>query len=269
LLKLKTLHVRRRLARESTTSARLKISRERGFEVVSGGALAGMEELLEAVRELIADNPPEERQWAGKEQLITNNLDMQRLTLDSPFMRFALQRDVLDAVSAYLGVVPLLAYVDVWYSRHSGKVGNSQLFHCDWGDLSQVKVFVHATTVETTSGPLVVVGAATSKRVRDEVRYNYVTVGTVSDDEMGSRIAEEEVFTLVGPPGTVAFVDTSRCFHYGSRVHDGAPPRVLAVFQFFTPFAFKLPLDHRKSSPFQHLCSQDMSPLERMVLGLE
>ena len=268
-MKFRTLLVRRRLAREFAYGARLRISPERGYVLISREELAGVDEVVQSAQKLIAENPPEDRQWRGKQQLRTGNLDMRQLTLDSPYLRFALHRDVLGAVSAYLGLIPLLVYIDVWYSRHSATLGNSHLFHCDWGALSQVKVFVHATTVDVTSGPLVVVGAEKSQRIRDEMKYNYIRPGVIRDDEMCSFIKKEELRTMVGPPGTVAFVDTSRCFHYGSRLSEGAPPRVLTVFQFFTPFAFKVPLVHRTASPFRHLASHDTPLLDRLVLGLE
>jgi hypothetical protein len=130
-------------------------------------------------------------------------------------------------------------------------------------------VFVHSTDIDAASGPLVVVGADKSQRIRDQVRYNYVSSGEIRDDEICSFIGADDLCTMIGPRGTVAFVDTSRCFHYGSRLQEGAPARIVAVFQFFTPFAFKIPLAHRIASPFRHLASHDMPLLERLVLGLE
>lgn len=268
LLKFRTLRARRRTTRDGD-GANLRIPPERGFELISREKLTGVEEVVASAQRLIDENPPEKRPWRGKQQLRTGNLDMRQLTRESPYLRFALQPDVLDAVSAYLGVIPLLVYVDVWYSCYRTGLSNSQLFHCDWGALSQVKVFVHASNVDASSGPLVVVGAERSQRIRDGIRYNYIRPGVIRDDQLGSFLGKEDSRALTGPPGTVAFVDTSRCFHYGSRLHEGAPPRVVAVFQFFTPFAFKVPLAHRMASPFRHLASHDMPPLERLVLGLD
>jgi hypothetical protein len=269
LLKFRTLRVRRSLADEQAAGTRLRIAPELGFLVVPEGGLSGVDDVVQATQGLIASAPPEKREWAGKQHLRTDNLDMRRIDLDSPWLRFALQRDVLSAVIAYLGVVPLLRYIDVWYSCHSASLGDSQFFHCDWGDLSQVKVYVHASNVGRTSGPLVVVGADKSREIREDLHYNYVTRGWVQDDEMDRHLGKEDVHELTGPSGTVDFVDTSRCFHYGSRVARDAPPRVIAVFQFFTPSAFKVPLDHRAASPFRHLAACDLSRLERLVLGLE
>jgi hypothetical protein len=108
LVKLRTLFLRRRLARECANGARLRISRERGYELISREELTGVDEVVRAARELIAENPPENREWRGKQQLRTNNLDMRQVTLDSPYLRFALNPDLLGAVSGYLGVVPHL-----------------------------------------------------------------------------------------------------------------------------------------------------------------
>src|SRR5262245_3569347 len=268
-LKFRTERIRRSLAEEQAAGARLRIAPELGFLVAPEGSLAGVDEVVRAAQGLIAAAPPDQREWAGKLHLRTNNLDMRRLELDSPWLRFALQRDVLSAVSAYLGVVPLLRYVDVWYSCHSAELGDSQFFHCDWGDLSQVKVYVHASDVGGGSGPLVVVGADSSRAIRADLNYNYVTRAWVQDDEMYRHVGKQDVHDLTGPAGTVSFVDTSRCFHYGSRVAAEAPPRVIAVFQFFTPSAVKVPLDHRATSPFRHLAGRELPRLERLVLGLE
>jgi hypothetical protein len=269
LVKFPSLLARRRLARDAASQARLRIPRELGYELVSREELMGVDEVVQAARELIAANPPENRQWSGKPQLRSGNLDMSRLTLDSPYLRFALNHDVLAAVCAYLGVVPLLVYIDVWYSCHSPTLANSQLFHCDWGDLSQVKVFVHVTDIDAESGPLVVVRADKSQRIRDEVNYNYISAGDIRDERMRPFLEEEDMRTMLGPSGTVAFIDTCRCFHYGSRLPEGAPPRIVANFQFFTPFAFKVPLAHGSASPFKHLASPVMPRMQRMVLGAE
>ena len=71
---------------------------------------------------------------------------------------------------------------------------------------------------------------------------------------------------LSGPAGTVDFVDTSRCFHFGSRVDADGRPRRIAVFQYLTPYSFKF-ADHRNQAGFRHLATAGSTPLERLVLG--
>ena len=56
---------------------------------------------------------------------------------------------------------------------------------------------------------------------------------------------------MTGRAGTVAFADTSRCFHFGSRVSEGAPPRRMMLFQYLTPYAFEFESDHRAEAPLR------------------
>src|SRR5262249_174565 len=87
-LKYRTLRVRRRLADEQAAAPRLRIAPELGFLVAPEGSLSGVDDVVRAARDLIASAPPEKKEWAGKQHLITDNLDMRRLDLDSPYLRF-------------------------------------------------------------------------------------------------------------------------------------------------------------------------------------
>ncbi len=59
--------------------------------------------------------------------------------LGSPFLRFALSQDVVAPVAAYLGLVPILFGIDVWYSPPATESGfrNAQLWHADGDDTAQ------------------------------------------------------------------------------------------------------------------------------------
>jgi hypothetical protein len=72
---------------------------------------------------------------------------------------------------------------------------------------------------------------------------------------------------IVGPPGTVCLVDTTLCFHFGSRVEAGVGPRLVTMIQYLAPSSFMLPRDHRAGSPFQHLGGRDLPRLQQLVLG--
>jgi hypothetical protein len=171
------------------------------------------------------------------------------------------------AVAHYLGAVPLLTTIDVWASHASAALANSQLYHCDWADLSQVKVFVHASDVTPADGPLVVLGADTSARLRRSLGYRWGGDGyRVADETVAQRVGAGDRHTLCGPAGSAALVDTCRCFHYGSRV---APEgsRAVCVLQYLLPSAFSLPRGFLARGPYRGLASQSSSEVERLVLG--
>jgi hypothetical protein len=259
-----------RLAHESTPASDFEIEREQGFRVTGPATFPEVAEIVEAAQQRIAAISPEQLQ-GGKSQLKTHLLDMSTLGLDSPYLRLALREDILAAVAAYLGVVPVLTHIDMWYSIHEeGALANKHLYHCDWEDTSQLKIFVYCSDVHDSSGPLVVMGARTSQYVRDKLRYTYVSDRQrVTDEEIASLVGENDQHPVTGPAGTCAFVDTSRCFHYGSRVSAGGTSRLVALIQYLTPYAFELPLPYTSVLPFRRLITPELSPMQRLVLGAD
>ncbi len=270
MLSMRAVSARRRIAEEAD-AGELQIPNEQGFALYPPQTFPETEELVQWANNRVAELKPETLQ-TRKAQLKQGFLDMSTLHRDSLHTKFALRPDVLGAIARYLGVAPILADIDVWYSTHadSQKYSNSQLWHCDTIDTTQVKIFLYSNEVTIDSGPLVVMGADASKKLRDSLSYVYSGDRVrVSDEEANAVVQPKDQHPIVGPSGTWAFVDSSRCFHYGSRVNDAAPPRIVTVFQYFTPSAFVFPIDYRKIAPLKHLATPEMLPIQRMALGAE
>jgi len=263
---------RRRVAQESD-AGELNVAREKGFAMYPPTTFPETQTLVDFANERIKSRNAQAIP-TRKAQLKQGFIDMKTLTLDSPHMQFALRPDVLAAVSKYLGIVPILADVDVWFSTYPGdaqqEYSNSQLWHCDAIDTTQIKIFLYSNAVEDDSGPLVVMGAQTSQKLRDDLHYTFTPDRIrVSDEEVSTHVGDGDQHPIVGPGGTWAFVDTARCFHYGSRVLQDAPPRIVTVFEYYTPAAFVFPIDYRKIAPMKHLSTPDLLPIQRLALGAE
>ena len=98
------------------------------------------------------------------------------------------------------------------------------MFHSDWEDVRQVKLFVNCSAVERENGPLTAVTADASRRVKDEVGYRYGGAHfRLADAEVVPRLSDEELVPFTGPPGTMTFIDTSTCLHFGSRLAGSCP----------------------------------------------
>ena len=41
------------------------------------------------------------------------------------------------------------------------------------------------------------------------------------DDQLGSQVMPKDFVSVLGPSCSIFMVDTSRCYHMGSRVHEG------------------------------------------------
>jgi hypothetical protein len=182
-------------------------------------------------------------------------------------VQFALDRRVVAAAARYLGIVPLLTGVTILASPPvPGPLSGSQLFHSDWEDVRQVKVFVNCSTVVEENGPLTAVTADASRRVKQRVGYRYGGPHfRLRDEEVLPLVGDGEVQEFTGPPGSIVFIDTSSCLHLGSRVRDGADERLVVQFQYLTPPAFDLLLAPAKRRPFAGAAGS--STLDCLVLG--
>ena len=257
----------RRAALRHLPEAALTIPNDVGFLVLPAGYFGETNGVVADARFALADYDEQARP-AGKnrKRFLVNVLDPASLTLESPVVRLALREDILAAVCRYLNVVPFLSAISVFHSDTvEGRLTGSQLHHCDGDDLRQVKVFVYCSDVEPRSGPLTVVPAAASARVRRDTRYQYRQ--RLTDAQVRDVLGAAGEHAIVGPAGTTAFVDTSRCFHYGSRVAEDAPPRLVTMIQYQTPYSFMVPTSAQASLPFRRLIDPSLSPLQRLVLG--
>jgi hypothetical protein len=259
---------RYRLAEERSAGARLTIPHDKGFAVYPPGSVDKADDLVAAGNALIDSIGHDALAEKAQKGFVANGfIPETELRLGSPYLRFALGEDVVDAIFAYLKFVPALWKVDVWYSFHrTDTPRGSQLWHLDHADTTQVKVFVHLDDVVSTSGPLSAVDAESSDRLGDRVGWVYDDGRRVTDDQVIDAVGAEAIVRFEGSAGTVDFVDTSRCFHFGSRVDPSGTPRRLFMAQYLTPYALKF-RDHRDVAPYRGLASNASSELEALLLG--
>jgi hypothetical protein len=258
---------RRRAATELKTGT-VEMARDAGMVFCEGGRFSDIPAVVSSARQVLATANLEKVKAKANKRFMMKLLDQKGLTLESPFMRLALQPDVVAAATRYLGVVPILQFVNVYYSSESGdELSKSQLYHCDSDDVEQVKVWVLCEDVTPENGPLTLLPPAESDLVRTRLGYNYDMLLT---DEQVSQVLGglDAQRQFVGPAGTVGFFDTSRCLHFGSRFADPEMTRLIVMLQFITPLSFILPAeywDHARYRAFG--TTPGLDDLSRMVLG--
>lgn len=241
---------------------------DRGFLLHQPGVFPLADEVVAAATELLDGIGHDELvSRATKGAYLTQGLLPENLPPDSPYLRFVLDETVVAPVAEYLGMVPVLHAIDLWYSFHRADAPvRSQRWHLDSGDTTQIKVWIHCSDVGLDSGPLTVIDAATSDNIAHEIAYDFGD-GHRVEDERVEELAGAAVTSLEGPAGTVHFVDTSRCFHMGSRVAATGTPRRVFVAQYLTPYAFRFRPSHLEKAPYRTLVHSGSSELERLLLG--
>jgi hypothetical protein len=154
---------------------------------------------------------------------------------DGPVVRFGTDPLVLAPVVEYCGMVPILFNLFVTRAHQQELVVDSaHRFHIDPEDVRSFKVFVHLTDVDEDCGPFHALPAALSTKVMDEVAY--AGISYLDDDRVAELVGWDNVVQAIGPAGTVAFADTTRCLHFGGRPRaEGKPVREMVVYQYLLP----------------------------------
>jgi hypothetical protein len=259
-----------RVALACAYSGPLTISPEDGFLRLAPGPLADViDPVIAAGNSLIAEIGHDAllRRDRKGDVVAREFLPPSAFAIDSPYFRLALDPRVVGAVAAYLGVVPVVTDLDLWYSVYHPKAPKkAQLWHMDPEDTTQIKLWIHLSDIGPASGPLTGLNAADSSTVARAISYNYGEGYRVPDEQVSAVVGPERLVVFEGPAGTADFIDTSRCFHFGSRVRpDGAPRRAL-VIQYQTPYAFEF-TNYRKEAPFRALATASSPRIEVLALG--
>ncbi len=160
-------------------------------------------------------------------------------------MALAQQPAMFEASAAYLGTFPKLRAVGIYVSEKNDSQISSQMFHYDNNDLNQIKCFINVNEVGPGNGPFTFLPADKSKKLGLPWRSRKRT----QDDDVFSRYSVDDLISLTGPAGSGAFVDTSRCLHFGSRCREGR--RIVLMIQ-YTPhpdLSMKMQKYSRKGMP--------------------
>jgi hypothetical protein len=216
----------RRNAREllATSSWSAFISRDSGYRLFSGDTFPEAPTIVTACQNVYARHADKIGRMPANKPYFYNILTEDDLRAHPILTEFALSAAVTEAVAGYLGQVPRLHSLGVFYSAVSGSIDGSQMYHVDGDALNQVKCFINVWDVGPGGGGLTFFPKTLTSR---PLRHGGL-LKTLKDSDVYRTIPETHAVVASGPPGSGAFVDTSRCLHQGSR----APERPRLVFQF-------------------------------------
>ena len=159
---------------------------------------------------------------------------------------FVVSSDVLATAAHHLRTIPILSKALPMGVRfmesnaHFDPLGpgapyrESQLYHTDIHDSPLVYVLLLACDVDEDTGPWTFLTASASARVKAALRYQEPGVPyRLTDEQIYSAIDPSEAIRFTGKKGSVLFIDSSLCFHYGSR--DAIKPRFQLMYALTTP----------------------------------
>jgi hypothetical protein len=224
--------------------------RPSGIEVSDGIALdpsrslPHLDRLLYDMAEVIDERGG--RQWEPARPFLQDILHEEGVIRYPSLLDFATSSEVVAPVARHCGFIPHLSHdplpagvrvmeSSTWFDpQPEGPYRFSQLWHRDYHSSPTFYVIVLLREVTPRSGPLHYLSKSTSDRVAAALDYGSRRAPyRVPDEVMASLVDRREVRTLCGPPGTVLFIDSSECFHFGSR--NAVTPRYQVQYAYVSP----------------------------------
>ena len=212
-----------------------------GYLLDSSLKLPYLEELTEAAEAVIAERG--DQPHTDRRKPFMRDLRQDRDLVDHPaFLDFVLSPPVLKVASSYLRQPPLLSRTrppgvrmvessSKYDPEADGPYRDSQLYHRDLHDDPLLYVIVLVRDVSEESGPFTFLSESASDRVAKATGYGKRGKPyRLTDEEVYKHVDPSEAISMAMPKGTVLFIDSSRCFHYGSR--DCVVPRYQVMYAF-------------------------------------
>ena len=245
-----------------------------GWVIDRSGNFPGIEETLKEVDGLISSRGGVDRRGTTLAQTdwVFHLNDINELNRFPGLLKFPTSSEVIATVANYMGLVPTFALdlpkaVRVFEStdkfNSAKEYSKAQLYHLDIHDDPMVYVILLARDCTADNGPWCFLSKSTSDRAKEALRYQKRGEPyRVTDERMYQVVDPSERIEFTGKRGDVLFIDSSRCFHFGSR--DAVEPgyRVMYAFTTHCRADFRL-MVHRQEFPIQ----SNHGKLERMILG--
>lgn len=222
------------------------IPKSTGYVSFGPNEFDGLDGIVSSCLEIYARHEAELATLQVNKLYFFNILTEEDLRAHPNLIDFALSREVTEAATAYLGQVPRLHSLGVFYSAVNKTTAGSQLYHIDGDCLAQVKCFINAWDVNKESGAFTFM----PKDVTTRTLRTKGLLKQLSDEALYKIVPQAKEIVVEGVPGSGVFCDTSRCLHQGSRAR--VNPRLIFQFQFVCR-PDSLPERHGKSVPGGHL----------------
>lgn len=185
---------------------------------------------------------------------MVNHLENNHLEQHPIFLEIATNPNIIKSAGDYLGCVPILSSIKVLVSDPDdgtkGDLTSSRLFHLDQADNPLFKVIININEVDEDTGPFTFITKSASRKVQAILKSGWTRRPyLVQDSEIFDITSTENVVSLIGEVGDAYFVDSSSCFHYGSR--DQKKQRRLLMMSYLSPCRadFKIPFNFQKFRP--------------------
>jgi hypothetical protein len=148
----------------------------------------------------------------------------------------------LDLAARYLEDEPLLTELKLLVSpvasSNTTPPKGSQLWHSDFDDDKNLKIFIFLDDIDGNSGPLQAVNRSKSRDLMLLWNYRWGKEGVSHNDLIVPSAESSSIKTFTGESGSVCLIDTVTCLHRGSRSPARERRILYATFNTRTSYRF-------------------------------
>ena len=217
------------LLEENGGLSRPPIEMKDGWAIDTSMSLPHLDRVLDDSEKIIAERCGQRTSSTDAYRSYFQNLrtpeDLERYPA---FLDFATSSDVLSVVSHYLQCIPALSTTlpsgirlvesNAAFDDQPDNPRDSQLYHMDYYSLPLVYILVLLRDTTPEHGPWTFLPRGVSQKTRRALNYwSRQRAYRVSDEDIYSVVDRKEAIEFCYPRGTVLFIESSGCFHYGSR----------------------------------------------------
>ena len=217
------------LLKENGPPTRPRLKMKDGWAMDDSMSLPHLDRVLEDSEKIIAERSGLRRSEPGKYrsyfQDVWTSADLEKYPA---FLDFTTSSDVLATVSHYLRSIPELSTTlpsgirfvesNAVFDDEPDQSHDSQLYHIDYYSLPNVYVLVLLRDTTSEHGPWTFLPRAISETAKGKLNYWTKQHGyRLSAAQIYSVVDRKEVIEFTGKRGTVLFIESSGCLHFGSR----------------------------------------------------
>jgi hypothetical protein len=217
------------LLRENGPMTGSPIEMRDGYAIDTSGSLPYLDDVLREADEIIAERAGVSTMPTGAYRSFFQDMwtpgDAERYP---SFLNFATSSPLLAVICDYLRSIPVMSTTlptgvrlvesNAEYDDRPDEPKDSQLFHIDYYSKPNVYVLVLLRDTTPENGPWSFLPASVTERVK--AGSDYWKRGTpyrLSDAQVYSVADRDDLIEFCYPRGTVLFIESSGCLHYGSR----------------------------------------------------
>ncbi len=127
---------------------------------------------------------------------------------------FAMDDYFVKTATMYLGILPTIGSIKLWWTPKNKLSKGSQLFHIDQVDRKQLKLLVNIKETSSEHGPFTFIPKKYSQKF---IKFSCKPFKSKTDLELLDKIEKKELLQHTGKAGSMIFVDSSNCYHFGGR----------------------------------------------------